>query len=68
MNLKRGSTVVKASEVRKGMMIETPWGPMRVRQSSAVNDRLWRIAFSATDICNCRPDEKFTIVGDESCE
>lgn len=33
MNLKRGSTVVKASEVRKGMMIETPWGPMRVRQS-----------------------------------
>ena len=51
---------MKATDLRKGMTVETARGRKVVQSSTAVNGALQRVAFVDGDICLCPPDTEFT--------
>jgi len=51
---------MKATDLRKGMTVQTVRGPKVVQSSTAVTGgRLQRVAFADGDICLCPPDSEF---------
>jgi len=52
---------MKATDLRKGMTVETARGLKVVQSSTATNGTLQRVAFVDGDICLCPPDTEFTI-------
>ena len=50
-----------ATELRKGIAVETARGLKVVQSSTPVNAALQRVAFVEGDICLCPPDTEFTI-------
>ena len=59
---------MQACKVKKGDIISTEDGPLRVRSSTPINDISQRIAFSATLICICRKDSEFTVMNEKDLE
>ncbi len=53
---------MKATELRKGMTVETTRGQKVVQSSTPTNGILQRVAFIDGDICLCPPDTEYTIV------
>jgi len=50
-----------ATDLRKGMTVETARGRKVVQSSTPVNAALQRVAFADGDVCLCPPDTEFTI-------
>ncbi len=53
---------MKATELHKGMTVETARGQKVVQSSTPTNGTLQRVAFVDGDICLCPPDTEYTIV------
>lgn len=52
---------MKATDLRKGMTVETARGVKVVQSSAPTNGTLQRVAFVDGDICLCPPDTEFII-------
>lgn len=52
---------MKATDLRKGITVETARGRKVVQSSTPANGALQRVAFADGDICLCPPDTEFTI-------
>lgn len=55
---------MKATELRKGMIVQTGRGRKTVQSAAPTNTTLLRVAFTDGDICLCRPDTIYKEVND----
>jgi len=52
---------MKATDLRKGIAVETARGTKVVQSSTPTNGALQRVAFTDGDVCLCPPDTEYNI-------